>query len=203
MPRSRTPSVPMISCAETLNAERSSFPDRSRRVPGRRRSRSHAWLNQIALVAPDASATSASTIRRRRLRVGRTRALRTSTITVASSPIRSSPIFKTFERSRYPCGRCHRRSPTVSRPIPAARAESFGPAPFRLLTGASSRLGRGLKRSGAARSASRSCGSPEPESARRLSVSLREWRWPDGIAPQATADLPMASGAADALERRQ
>ena len=60
--------------------------------PGRSRSASQAWLNQIAFSEPLPSATVASTIRRLRRRVGRTRAVRTSPTIVARSPIRSSAI---------------------------------------------------------------------------------------------------------------
>ena len=88
------------SWAVTRNPDRSSLPESRTRVPGRRRSASHAWLNHTALATPDGSATVASTIRRFRRRVGRTRAERTSARIVASSPIRSSPIRNTFVRSR-------------------------------------------------------------------------------------------------------
>ena len=81
------PSGPRISCASTLKSRRSRRPLSRTLVPGRSRSASQAWLNQIAFSEPLPSATVASRIRRLRRRVGRTCAERTSPTIVERSPM--------------------------------------------------------------------------------------------------------------------
>ena len=89
---------------------------------------SQGWLNHTATIGPVSSATRASTRFWRRLRIGRTLTLRTVTATVASSPTPSDATLRASRRSRWVCGRCSSRSPTVSMPSPAA---AFAAGPVR------------------------------------------------------------------------
>ena len=79
---------------------------------------SHGWLKNVAFIAPVPSTTVASTSGRiPRRRTGREAMERTSTTTVAVSPATSCATERASRRSR---GRCSSRSPTVTRPSPAA-----------------------------------------------------------------------------------
>jgi hypothetical protein len=159
---------PAISYSATVNwFWRRTSPCRSTRVPSGSLVASHGWLNQTATIGPDSSATFASMILTRRLRVGRTLIERMTAAIVAFSPRPSEAIGRTSRRSACARGKYSSRSPAVS--MPSAAAASC--ARFGNSTGCSSRDGLGAERSGVV-SAAASSGSADAN-ARGTKTGLR------------------------------
>src|SRR3954469_22799070 len=166
-----------ISYSATVNwLRRRTSPCSSTRVPSGSLVASHGWLNHTATIGPDSSATLASTIFTRRLRVGRILIERMTAATVAFSPTPSDAIGRTSRRSACARGKYSSRSPAVSSPSAAAASC----ARFGNETGWRRREGLGADRSGAASSSSERS---SMEAKRRMRL--------------------MIAGAADLLERQQ
>src|SRR4051812_18054580 len=139
-----------ISYSATVNwLRRRHSPCKSTRVPSGSFVASHGWVNQSATIGPDSSATFASTIFTRRLRVGRTLIERMTAATVAFSPMPSDAIGRTSRRSACARGKYSSRSPAVLRP----RAAAASPAFFGNEIDCSSRDGCGVERMGVASAA--------------------------------------------------
>src|SRR4051812_46219766 len=188
-----------ISYSATVNWLRLRIsPWSSTRVPSGSLVASHGWLNQTATIGPVSSATLASTIFTRRLRVGRTLIERMTPAIVAFSPTPSDAIGRTSRRSACARGKYSSRSPAVSRPSAAAASWAF----FGNSTAVFSRDGFGADRSGIASSAGSkgsfvanrrgptASGAPELGAAWFFDAGLRAMR-------------PMIAGAADLLDGEQ
>src|SRR4051794_31690777 len=146
-----------ISYSATVNwLRRRHSPCSRTRVPSGSLVASHGWLNHSATIGPDSSATFASTIFTRRLRVGRTLIERMTAATVAFSPTPSDAIGRTSRRSACARGKYSSRSPAVSRPSAVAASWAF----LGNEIGCSSREGLGAERMGVA-SAAGSSGSAD------------------------------------------